>query len=40
MFYLYGPEAGRRHGMTLYRASLLDTALQNGLLVNSYRYCL
>jgi len=30
MFYLYGPEVGCRHDMTLYRQRNLDSDLQGG----------
>jgi len=39
MFYLYGPEVGRRHDMTLYRQSNLDSALQEGLSIDGKQYC-
>ena len=40
MFYLYGPEVGRRHDMTLYRESGLDVSLQQNMVVDGKQYCL
>lgn len=40
MFYLYGPEVGRRHYMTLYRQSRLILSLQGGLVTVGNKYCL
>ena len=40
MFYLYGPEVGRGHDMTLYRESGLDVSLQQNMVVDGKQYCL
>lgn len=40
MFYMYGPEVGRRHDMTLYRESGLGEVLEAVLVINGKQYCL
>ena len=40
MFYLYGPEVGRRHDMTLYKESNLEADLQENMIVDRTQYCL
>lgn len=40
VFYMYGPEVGRRHDITLFRKSDLDNLLQNMLHIDSVRYCI
>ena len=39
-FYLYGPEVGRSHDMTLYRQSGTGDVLEEVLLVNGKQYCI
>lgn len=40
MFNLYGPEAGRRYDMTLYREEDLDRILKSALSIAETQYCL
>lgn len=40
MFFMYGPEVGRRHDMTLYRDSGIGEALENVLLIDGKQYCI
>lgn len=40
IFHMYGPEAGRRHDLTLYRQSHLDDTLHNTLMIEDTQYCL
>ena len=40
LFYMYGPEVGRRHDMTLYRESGLDGILQSTFNNGGVQYCL
>ena len=39
VFSMYGPEVGRRHGMTLYRESGIDTQLRHTLPIDGKQYC-
>lgn len=40
MSYLYGPDVGRRHDMTLHRESNLDKIVRNALIIDRRQYCL
>lgn len=40
LFYLFGPEVGRRHDMTLYRESGLGTVLEEGMVIDGKQYCI
>lgn len=40
MFYMYGPEVGRRHDMTLYRESGIGPTLEEGIFINGKQYCI
>jgi DDE superfamily endonuclease len=40
ILHLFGPMEGRRHDMTLYRASQIDGVLQHSLLINEIQYYL
>lgn len=40
LFYMYGPEVGRRHDMTLYRERNLGAVLQVVLVINGTQYCI
>lgn len=40
MFYMYGPEVGRRHDMTLYRQSGIGDELAAVLLIDGKQYCI
>lgn len=40
MFYMYGPEVGRRHDMTLYRESRLGEVLETVLVIDGKQFCI
>lgn len=40
MFYMYGPEVGRRHDMTLYRESRLGEVLEAVMVIDGKQFCL
>eukprot|EP00171_Calliarthron_tuberculosum_P021365 IDg21365t1 len=40
VFCMYGPEVGRRHDMTLYRESGINTQLMPSLLIDEKQYCI
>lgn len=40
MFYLHGPNVGRRHDITLYRQSGLDEFLSQHLSIDGEHYCI
>jgi nuclease HARBI1 len=40
IFNIFGPWEGRRHDMTLFRASGIGENLSNGLIINSQQYYL
>ena len=39
VFYMFGPEVGRRHDMTLFRQSGFNEELQSHLMVGGMHYC-
>lgn len=40
MFYMYGPEMGKRHDMMPYRENGLGKILKTVLAINSKQYCI
>lgn len=40
MFYMHGPEVGRRHDMTLYRESGIGAVLEQALVIDGKQYCI
>lgn len=40
LFYIFGPEMGRRHDMTLYRHSGLEPVLEEVLIIDRKQYCI